>query len=154
MISWIKKEDTWSVFVWNWIEEIRSLTPREVWRHVQGVTNPADLPSLGCSVPQLLESKWWEGPAWLKLPPEEWPSGEQQPDEDVVVQKRRKGIVSSLLCKGDRDDWHYAISNDYDMAVRVLAWIPRFVNSCRKQRLGIARERCCNAGKSSWQRSA
>jgi hypothetical protein len=62
VISWIKKEDTWSVFVWNRTQEIRSLTPREAWLHVPDVMNPADLPSCGCSVPRLLESKWWEGP--------------------------------------------------------------------------------------------
>jgi len=41
------------------------------------------------------------------LPPEEWPSGEPLPDEDVVMQDRRKVIVSYLLCKGDKDDWYY-----------------------------------------------
>jgi len=64
------------------------------------------------AVPQLLESKCWEGPLWLRLPPEEWPSGEPQPDEDVVMQERRKGIVSSLLCKGERDNSYYVFSND------------------------------------------
>jgi len=112
VIFWMKKEDTCSFFVWNRIEEIRSVTPREAWCHKPGGMNPGDQPSRGCSVPQLLESKWWEGPPRLRLPPEEWPSGEPQPDEEVVMQERRKGIVSSLLCKGDRDDWYYDFSND------------------------------------------
>jgi hypothetical protein len=73
---------------------------------------------LACSVRQLLESKWWEGPLWLKLPsPEDWPSGESQRDEDVVMQERRKGIVSSLLCKGDKANWYYVFSNDYNRVV-------------------------------------
>ena len=60
---------------------------------------------------------------------------EPMPDEDVVMQERRKNIVSSLLCKGDRDDWYYDFSNDYYKVVRVLAWILR-LNGCRKQRSG------------------
>jgi hypothetical protein len=72
----------------------------------------------------------------LKLPPEDWPSGELQPDEDLVMQERRKGIVSSLLCKSDKADWYYIFSNDYDRVVRVLAWVLGFVNGCRKQRIG------------------
>jgi len=66
------------------------------------VMNPADLPSRGCTVQQLLQAIWWEGPAWLKLPAEDRPSGEPQTDEEILEQKRRKCIVSSLLCKGDR----------------------------------------------------
>ena len=68
--------------------------------------------------------------------PEDWPSGESQPDEDMVMQERRKGIVSSLLCKGDKADRYYVFSNSYDKVVQVLAWVLRFVNSCHKQRIG------------------
>jgi hypothetical protein len=70
----------------------------------------------------------------LKLPPEDWPSGEAQPDEDMVMQERKKTMVSSLLCKDGEADWYYVFSNDYDKVVRVLAWVLRFVNGCRKQR--------------------
>jgi hypothetical protein len=135
VIAWIQREDSWGVFVWNRIQEIRSLTTKEAWRHVPGVMNFADLLSCGCSVRQLLVSKWWEGPPWLKLPPEDWPSEELQPDEDVVMQERRKTVVSSLLCKDVKADWYYSFSNDYDKVVRVLVWVLRFVNSCRKQRV-------------------
>ena len=70
----------------------------------------------------------------MKLPPEDWPFGESQLDEDVVMQDRRKTDVSSLLWEGVKADWYYSFSNDYDKVVRVLAWVLRFVNRCRKQR--------------------
>jgi hypothetical protein len=123
MIPWIKRDDQWGVFIWNRVQEIRELTSKESWRHVPGVMNPADLPSRGCTVQQLLQTRWWEGPAWLKLPAKDWPLGQPQPDEEIVEQERRKDIVSSLLCKKGRTDWYYAFSHNYDKIVRVLAWV-------------------------------
>jgi hypothetical protein len=101
---------------------------------VPRVINPADLPSTGCRVQQLLQTRWWEGPAWLKLPAEDWHSGEPQTDEEIVEQESRECIFFSLLCKEGQTDWYYAFSRNYDKILRVLAWVLQFVNRCRKVR--------------------
>jgi len=87
--------------------------------------NPADLPSRGCTTPQLLQTRWWEGPTWLKQSAEAWHLGEPQPDEEMLAQERRKGIVSSLLCEESPTDWYYAYSRNYDKIVRVLRCVTR-----------------------------
>jgi hypothetical protein len=61
VIAWIQREDSWGVFVWNRIQEICRVKTKEAWHHVLGAMNPADLPRRGCSVRQILDSKWWEG---------------------------------------------------------------------------------------------
>jgi hypothetical protein len=61
--------------------EICTITRAADWRHVPGQENSADLPSRGCRVSKLLETKWWEGPSWLRLAEENWPRAESTAKE-------------------------------------------------------------------------
>ncbi|GFX61109.1 integrase_H2C2 domain-containing protein [Trichonephila clavipes] len=70
-ISLVEERRTLGVFVYNRVLEIRKLTPVKAWRHVPGSLNSADCPSRGCSAKQLCCLKWWEGPSWLHLSPQE-----------------------------------------------------------------------------------
>ncbi|GFT35117.1 uncharacterized protein TNCV_352571 [Trichonephila clavipes] len=65
-LCWIKEYGNWSVFVANRVKEIRQLTQIQSWKYVPGNMNIADLLSRGCSPRQMLNSRWWEGPSWLK----------------------------------------------------------------------------------------
>lgn len=128
---WIKECGNWTIFVANRVKEINQLAPSSHWRHIPGDVNPADLLSRGCSPRQLYESKWWEGPAWLRESCENWPVNELSCPSEVEIERRRV-----RLCNIDvREDtpWYCEKFSNYQSVVRLVAWILRFINNARRE---------------------
>lgn len=131
VITWIRRKDDWSPFVGNRISEIHSLTSSESWRHVPGNLNPADLPSRGCSAKHLLESKWWEGPSWLREPPCRWAQEIIECDEEEISKEKKKKHVTCLF-NSDTDEWHMTYFSSYPKTVSMVGWIFRFIHNAKK----------------------
>ncbi|GFT74612.1 DUF5641 domain-containing protein [Nephila pilipes] len=79
----------------------------------------------------MLNSKWWEGPIWLKETPESWSVSEvsSQPSE-VDIERRKCKIVNMNLTE-DTPPWYAERASDYDKMIRVFAWVLRFINNCK-----------------------
>ncbi|UYV65633.1 hypothetical protein LAZ67_3004912 [Cordylochernes scorpioides] len=92
-LAWIKRDDQWGTFVGNRVKEICRLSDPGNWRYVPSECNPADLPSRGCSLSRLIQSTWWEGPSWLKLSEEFWPSRYKDLNEEEICAERKKTAV-------------------------------------------------------------
>ncbi len=78
VLAWLQKPlSKLKVFIANRVALIDQLLPQVKWKHVKSGDNPADLPSRGVSVNDLIQSRlWWHGPEWLREN-EVWP--------DVIV---------------------------------------------------------------------
>ena len=62
-------------YVSSRVSYIMELISPAHWKHVSGAENPADCASGGLFPSELLDHDlWWNGSAWLGLPPENWPS--------------------------------------------------------------------------------
>ncbi|GFY34384.1 DUF5641 domain-containing protein [Trichonephila clavipes] len=129
---WIKEYGNWSVFVAHRVKEIRQLTQIQSWKYVPGNMNIADLLSRGCSPRQMLSSRWWEGPSWLKQNSEYWPDGEISCELQEVNVERKKTKNANVDLANDAPSLLIYNVSDYDKMIRVFAWILRFVNNCRK----------------------
>ncbi|UYV63025.1 hypothetical protein LAZ67_2002879 [Cordylochernes scorpioides] len=92
-LAWIKRDDQLGTFVGNRVKEKCRLSDSGDWRYVPSECNPADLPSRGCSLSQLLQSRRWEGPSWLKLSEEYWPSRYKDLNEEEICAERKKIAV-------------------------------------------------------------
>ncbi|XP_054714529.1 uncharacterized protein LOC129224138 [Uloborus diversus] len=134
VLYWITHEDTWTVFVKNRVKEIRKLSDQTKWRHVLGSENPSDLPSRGCSVHKLIESRWWEGPHWLKLPKEEWPHSTLIDDTEKADSERRKVVATALNNVKDFSSKVFSYFLTYKKNLRMMGWILRFLENSRKKR--------------------
>ncbi|GFT34786.1 DUF5641 domain-containing protein [Trichonephila clavipes] len=120
---WIKEKGSWFVFLENRVKEICKLTRDHLWKHVPGNLKIAGLLSRGCSPQQMLISRWWERPLWLRESPEYWLLGETHRESEEVELERKILKVVNIDLSRDAPPWHlYAIS-DYSKMIRVFSWI-------------------------------
>ena len=140
-LAWIRRDINWGTFVFNRVREIRAFSKVEQWKHVPGHLNPADLPSRGCTVSQLIESQWWEGPEWLR-DTRNWPTPNFTCDEKEVNQEKRKTAIKGsasqavfLLCLLNGSEmevpWYSNRYSSYAKLRRVIAWLNRFRFNCK-----------------------
>ncbi|XP_043862640.1 uncharacterized protein LOC122756616 [Drosophila santomea] len=97
------------------------------------LNNPADLASRGVSPQELKDSAlWWRGPAWLHLKQEQWPSELLVHPETELEQRPVKCHTVAVPSAVEILERFSA----FDRALRVLAYVFRFVKSCRRE--GVA----------------
>lgn len=94
VLAWLRKPAcNWTTFVANRVAKITLATASGTWSHVRSEDNPADLASRGSSPMDLIDNAlWWQGPEWLRLPQDQWPTQSEQPTrnlekDDMVIVK-------------------------------------------------------------------
>ncbi len=112
-LYWIRRHARQKdVYVGHRVTEIVTLTSPFEWRHCPTDQNPADLPTRGCTAAILQQTKeWLEGPAFLLLPPEQWPDKPITITEDDVAklnevtrgQSREEILAAQVLATWEED---------------------------------------------------
>lgn len=148
-LAWIKRNDVWGTFVGNRVKEICSISKPEEWRHVPGLLNPADLPSRGSSPANFVKTTWWEGPDWLKRQRTEWPSGQEEINEDDILIEMKKASTKMLITLNGTLPWYLKMSASFYKNIRIIAFMKRFIRCLKKEGSSAALERweICEAEK-------
>ncbi|XP_044312567.1 uncharacterized protein LOC123037137 [Drosophila rhopaloa] len=129
VLAWLKKPAcSWTTFVANRVTKIAQATKIENWSHVRSEHNSADLASRGVSLQELGDSTlWWHGLQWLQLPKLQWP---ETSDPHPVTELEQRAVKVHFV-NLPADDFLERFSR-LDKVLRVLAYVQRFLNRCRK----------------------
>ncbi|XP_062703569.1 uncharacterized protein LOC134286024 [Aedes albopictus] len=134
VLRWIQAPPTtWTTFVANRTAKIQTITEGCKWSHVPGVQNPADLISRGITPQHILENNvWWEGPAWLKYSPDQWPRlPEIGSTEDVEAEKRRTVVAGTVSTIAEFNHEYFRKFSTYSDLVRRTAYWLRLMKLLR-----------------------
>ena len=122
-------------FVANQVSEIHDAADPTQWRHVPGHLNPADDCTRGLRAADLNKHcRWLNGPAFLSKPEEQWPQDTFGPprENDVGVKNTKwSGHASVTDPRAYFPDPEKFSS--WTRFRRVLAWICRFVQNCKRK---------------------
>jgi hypothetical protein len=119
------------------------LTEKEKWKFCPGELNPADIPSGGCAVKELVNNEsWWNRPEVLKEDPESWLNSSAMCTNELAkseLLKHPPTVTSSLLCVSKKTSSRINLNNIIDVErystkiklLRVTATVKRFVRRLR-----------------------
>ncbi|XP_055838638.1 uncharacterized protein LOC129906759 [Episyrphus balteatus] len=130
VLYWISSSSSLhGTFVANRVSDVQSLTSNVCWRHVRSENNPADLVSRGSLVQDLNSSIWFDGPEFLKYPPNQWPENPKvdQLNLDSSILETKK-IKTVLVCFQVDTEFLERLGkySDIRKTVRIIAYILRF----------------------------
>ena len=97
VLHWIKGSSRqYKTFVGNRVQLLQELTQPSSWKWCPGNENPADIPSRGFPISELVNSSiWWNGPSWLKGPQAEYPKQCSEPIDTNAMMKELKPNYSN-----------------------------------------------------------
>ena len=137
VLAWIwSHARNYKPFVSSRVEEIQSNSDPAEWRHIDGDLNVADNFSRGVAVSEL-NGRWEHGPAFLKLPENQWPAEVLNADEEqqeIDTEQRKVTIVLNLASTKAEEVMNMKKFSSWRRLIRVTAYVRRFLQKCRKQK--------------------
>lgn len=143
-LGWIKGHPSrWKTFVANRVTQIQTSLDPSKWKYVNTKDNPADIASRGCQPHELRDHQlWWNGPQWLNLHHDNWPTQPPAMDHFSDELKNISEDFKTEVTKEMKQEKHFVavgvaetrleIENYSSLTrlKRVTAWVFRFTNNC------------------------
>nr|CAD2169038.1 unnamed protein product [Meloidogyne enterolobii] len=127
VLFWIKTGKIDEKFVENRVREIKKNTGLKIG-YIQTEDNSADLGTRGCTPEDLRNStKWWNGPGWIKEPPEYWPNELNFVNEPDLIDEDKPSETVLLTEVKDRDEFiEFSHWNNWHKLVLCISLVIKF----------------------------
>ena len=142
------------LFVANRVGEIQTSTSPKQWRYIPTSLNPADILSRGMKTADLIDcDRWWTRPEFLRKSEDAWStnvindkhtgydemkrSGRLQNTNPTIFTSTENSSESVFIAVTDNEEKFPLKPRNYSSLLRlkrVLAWVNRIVDNCRKQK--------------------
>jgi len=123
----------WTTFVANRVAKIGQTDTLDNWRHVRSEDIPADLASRGVCATELVNTEiWWHGPVRLKSPQSSWRDSTVSAP-DTAIEHHNVKVHVAIPSPPSLPDLLLRFS-DLGRALRITAYVIRFIKSCRNTR--------------------
>ncbi|XP_033111024.1 uncharacterized protein LOC117112079 [Anneissia japonica] len=130
-LSWIRGQSRlYKSFVANKVAEIQNKTDPADWRHIPGEHNIADQVSRGIKVKDL-EHDWKNGPAFLKLPEEQWPKSIPKADVKELDKEKKKEKTILIVNAEDKKAIDCKKYSSWRKLIRFTAYVFRFISNMK-----------------------
>ena len=142
VLLWIRQvHKEWKIWVQNRVEKIRDNVDSKNWFHAPTALNPADICTRECSLKRLKKcSFWWNGPKFLLVGEEMWPSQDfllsedKDLDEENVVDSCRESSinVSGVENVGVGEIIDISRFSSLEKLLRITGYVMRIVRNLKK----------------------
>ncbi|XP_075151025.1 uncharacterized protein LOC142225133 [Haematobia irritans] len=138
VLAWLQKPPSaWGTFVSNRVSKILDLVGRDCWGHVRSDLNPADIISRGIRSQELIDNTlWWQGPPWMRCVSNNW----TESHKEFNTEEETRRMKSFFVYIKDFEDVLLRFSS-YSRALRVMAYVYRFIGFLRKNTIPIISSR-------------
>lgn len=142
VLAWIQGDASrWKKFIASRVSKIQEKVSPNLWFHVKGKENPADLVSRGVEPKDLIHNElWWQGPSWLQ----HWSTLSMEAFSTDLEKKKVKCHFTRVKTKSQdenktknetttNEDFVEVLLKRYSnfyTVLRCLAWIKRYALKC------------------------
>lgn len=135
-LAWIRNSSrSFKPFVSSRVGETQSTTDPNQWNHIPSKDAVADDLSRGIRINEL-QGRWMNGPQFLRLPEDQWPTQQTPPLPEEDMERRQIHVLTAVTAQKAKSVIDPSMFSSWRKLIRVTARIGRLEEKIRLRKFG------------------